>query len=147
MWPQLVGRNAVMVSEPFANKHNVHAGDTLILPLGAARIPFRVLDVYYDYSNERGFILMDRGTLLKYLPDAGPSNVAVYLKPGVSAEQGQSAVQTALAGRKVLVASNRALRQEGDSRISTGRLRSLMRSKRSRSSSRSWAWAARCWLW
>jgi putative ABC transport system permease protein len=113
VWPQLVGRDAVLVSEPFANKHNVHAGDTLVLPLGAARIPFRVLDVYYDYSNERGFILMDRGTLLKYLPDAGPSDVAVYLKPGVNQEQGQSAVQAALAGRKVLVASNRVLRREG----------------------------------
>ena len=113
VWPQLVGRDAVLVSEPFANKHNVHAGDTLVLPLGAARIPFRVLDVYYDYSNERGFILMDRGTLLKYLPDAGPSDVAVYLKPGVNQEQGQSVVQTALAGRKVLVASNRVLRREG----------------------------------
>jgi putative ABC transport system permease protein len=113
VWPRLVGQNAVLISEPFANKHNIHAGDTLLLPLGSARVPFRVLDVYYDYSNERGFILMDRGTLLKYLPDAGPSNVAVYLKPGVTVEQGQRQVQAALAGRKVLMASNRSLRQEG----------------------------------
>jgi len=113
VWPHLVGSDAVLVSEPFANKHHVRAGDTLTLPLGTARIPFRVLDVYYDYSNERGFILMDRGTLLKYLPDAGPSNVAVYLKPGVTAEHGARQVQSALAGRGVLVASNRSLRQEG----------------------------------
>jgi putative ABC transport system permease protein len=112
VWPRLVGTDTVIVSEPFANKHNVHAGDTLLLPLGAARVPFRVLDIYYDYSNERGFILMDRATLLKYLPDAGPSNVAVYLKPGVSAEHGRSEVERALAGRNVLVDSNRALRQE-----------------------------------
>jgi putative ABC transport system permease protein len=112
VWPQLVGRNAVMISEPFANKHNVHSGDTLILPLGSARVPFRVLDVYYDYSNERGFILMDRATLLKYLPDAGPTDVAVYLKPGVSPEQGRRSVESAVAGRSVLIASNRTLRQE-----------------------------------
>ncbi len=112
VWPELAGRDAVLVSEPFANKHNVHAGDTLMLPLGAANIPFRVLDVYYDYSNERGFILMDRGTLLKYLPDARPSDVAVYLKPGVPAEQGRRQIQAALAGRKVLISSNRSLRQE-----------------------------------
>ena len=112
VWPELVGRDAVLVSEPFANKHHVHAGDTLMLPLGAANIPFRVLDVYYDYSNERGSILMDRGTLLKYLPDARPSDVAVYLKPGVPAEQVRSQIQAALAGRKVLIASNRSLRQE-----------------------------------
>lgn len=111
VWPQLVGKNAVVVSEPFANKHNIHAGDTLMLSLGTARVPFRVLDVYYDYSNERGFILMDRATLLKYLPDTGPTDVAVYLKPGVSAEQGRRSVGAALAGRNVLIATNRNLRE------------------------------------
>lgn len=112
VWPRLAGSNSVLVSEPFANKHNVHAGDTLVLALGAARIPFRVLGAYYDYTNERGFILMDRATLLKYLPDTGPSDVAVYLKPGVSPDQGRRAVQAAMAGRSVLIASNRTLRQE-----------------------------------
>ena len=112
-WPKLVGSNSVLVSEPFANKHNVHAGDTLLLPMGAARVPFRVLDVYYDYSNERGFIVMDRATLLRYFPDTGPTDAAVYLKPGVSAEQGQREVEAALAGRRVLIGSNRSLRQEG----------------------------------
>jgi putative ABC transport system permease protein len=103
----------VLVSEPFANKHHVRAGDTLMIPLGKALIPFRVLGIYYDYTNERGFILMDTGTLLKYLPDTAPSNVAIYLKPGVPSEQGERAVQAALAGRKVLLASNRRLRAEG----------------------------------
>ncbi|HLX41867.1 MAG TPA: FtsX-like permease family protein [Bryobacteraceae bacterium] len=112
VWPKLVGRDAVLVSEPFANKHDVHAGDTLTLALGTSRVPFQVLDVFYDYSNERGFILMDRGTLLKYLPDTGPSNVAIYVKPGVPIDQAERAVQTALAGRKVLVSSNGSLRRE-----------------------------------
>jgi putative ABC transport system permease protein len=112
VWPRLAGNDAVMISEPFANKHNIHAGDSLTLTLGASRIPFHVLDVYYDYSNERGFILMDRDTLLKYLPDGRPSDVAVYLKPGVPVEQGQLRVQAVLAGREVLISTNRSLRQE-----------------------------------
>jgi putative ABC transport system permease protein len=113
VWPELAGSDSVLISEPFANKHNIRAGDTLILPLGAAQVPFRVLDVFYDYSSERGFILMDRATLLKYLPDTGPSNIAVYLKPGVSVDEAERAIQPTLAGRKVLVASNAALRREG----------------------------------
>jgi putative ABC transport system permease protein len=112
VFPQLVGQNTVVVSEPFANKHHVRAGDVLALPLGAARIPFRVLDVYYDYSNERGFIIMDRATLLKYLPGPEPSNIAVYLKPGISLNQGKQSVEAALAGRRVLVFPNVTLRQE-----------------------------------
>ena len=112
VFPQLVGQNTVIVSEPFANKHHVHAGDVLALPLGEARVAFRVLDIYYDYSNERGFIIMDRGTLLKFLSDPEPSNVAVYLKKGVAPDQGQRSVEAALAGRRVLVFPNSSLRTE-----------------------------------
>jgi len=74
-----------VVSEPFANKHNVRAGDTISLPLAGVKRAFQVLGVYYDYSTERGFVLLSRQTLLKYLPDPAVSNVAVYLKPGVDA--------------------------------------------------------------
>jgi putative ABC transport system permease protein len=107
----LLDRDNVIVSEPFANKHHVRGGDVLSLSLGGKAARFRVLDVYYDYSNERGYIIMDRATLLKYLPDPAPSNVAVYLKPGISLEDGRRAVESTLAGRKLLVLSNRSLRE------------------------------------
>ncbi|MGH9667710.1 MAG: FtsX-like permease family protein, partial [Bryobacteraceae bacterium] len=113
IFDQLLHTDTVIVSEPFANKHRVHAGDTLTLALAGRRVPFRVLDIYSDYSNERGFIFMDRGTLLKYLPDPAPSNIAVYLQPGVTLDQGRRTVESALGGRKVLVASNRSLREQG----------------------------------
>jgi putative ABC transport system permease protein len=109
---QLIGNDAVIVSEPFANKHRVRAGDILKLSLGGKVGSFRVLDIYYDYSSEGGVILMDRATLFRYLPDAEPSNVAVYLKPGVSLEQGQRAVERVIAGRRVAVARNRTLRDQ-----------------------------------
>ena len=109
---QLIGSNTVIVSEPFANKHHIHPGDVLALALGGKKASFRVADIYYDYSNERGFIVMDRGTLMRYLPDEDVSNIAVYLKPGVSVEQGRRAVEASLGGRKVLVLTNRSLREE-----------------------------------
>ncbi len=34
-------------------------------------MPFRVIDVFYDYGSEKGFIVVDRSILLKYLPDRG----------------------------------------------------------------------------
>ncbi|HUA18832.1 MAG TPA: FtsX-like permease family protein [Bryobacteraceae bacterium] len=113
VFAQLIGSSTVIVSEPFANKHHIRPGMSLTLALGGRDVRFRVADVYYDYSNERGFIIMDRGTLMQYLPGDEPTNVAVYLKPGVSLDAGRRAVEAALAGRKVVVASNRALRQEG----------------------------------
>ena len=90
----------------------MRAGDVLALPLGGRTARLRVLDVYYDYSNERGYVLVDRATLLRYLPDPAPSNVAVYLKPGVALDDGRRAVERALAGRRVAVFTNRTLREE-----------------------------------
>ena len=54
------GRDSVIVSEPFANKHGVRAGDVIALPLGGTSVSFRIVDVYYDYSGERGFVMADR---------------------------------------------------------------------------------------
>ncbi len=112
VFAQLPGRDNVIVSEPFANKHGVRRGDTVPLSLDGRAIPFRVVDVYGDYSNERGYIIMDRATLLKYLPDPAASNIAVYLRPGTSLDAGRRAVETALGASRVMVFTNRSLRQE-----------------------------------
>jgi putative ABC transport system permease protein len=103
------GNNAI-VSEPFANKHHVRAGDTITLPLGEQKASFRVIDVFYDYGHEAGFILLDWNILRHYLPDPSSSNLAVYLAPGAHLERTRGAVQRALGGRSVLVLSNREIR-------------------------------------
>jgi putative ABC transport system permease protein len=112
VFSQLIASDKVIVSEPFANKHGVRAGSMLTLNLGDKTVSFEVIDVYYDYSSERGLIIMDRGTLLKYLPDAAPSNIAVYLKPGTSLDRGRRAIERAIGDRRILVLSNRSLREE-----------------------------------
>jgi putative ABC transport system permease protein len=108
----LRGAHAVIVSEPFANKHRLRAGDSITLSLGEQRASFRIADVYYDYSSERGSILMDRNTILHYLPDPAPSNLAIYVAPDVRLETVRAEIERASAGRRVLVFSNRDLRGE-----------------------------------
>ena len=41
---ELAAGNNAVVSEPFANKHHVKAGDAITLPLGEQRVTFRVID-------------------------------------------------------------------------------------------------------
>jgi putative ABC transport system permease protein len=106
------GSNAVVVSEPFANKHHVRAGDSIRLSLGGSQATFRVADVYYDYSSERGSILMDRSVMLKYLPDSAPSNLAIYLTPNAEAGTVRAEIEKVSAGHRVLIFSNRDLRGE-----------------------------------
>ncbi len=109
---QIRDTDAVLVSEPFTYKHHLRAGGIIMLPLGSARPAFRIADVYYDYGSERGTILMDRETMLRYLPDPAPSSLAVYVAPNVSIEVVRKEILQASAGHRVLLASNRDLRTE-----------------------------------
>ena len=109
---QIRNADAVVVSEPFTYKHRVKSGDTITLSLGASRANFRIVDVYYDYGSERGSILMDRQTMLRYLPDPAPSNLAIYVAPNTSSETVRAEILQAAADYRVLLFSNRDLRSE-----------------------------------
>jgi putative ABC transport system permease protein len=108
----LQNADAVVVSEPFTYKHHVKTGDTLKLSLGNFQPTFKIADVYYDYSSERGNILMDRKTLLKYLPDEMPSNLAVYVAAGASVAQVRAEIAQAAGDHRILIFSNVNLRGE-----------------------------------
>jgi putative ABC transport system permease protein len=106
------GHDAAIVSEPFANKHRVKTGDTIAIPAGERVARLRVADIYYDYASERGVIIVDRGTLLRYFPDPMPSNLAVYVAPGAGLGVVRKEIEKASTGRNVLIFSNRDLRTE-----------------------------------
>ncbi|MBV8550040.1 MAG: ABC transporter permease [Acidobacteriaceae bacterium] len=99
-----------VVSEPFANKHNVHTGSVLTLPLARAERRFTVLGVYYDYAAESGYIVVDWNTLMRYLPDPEVSNLAVYVKPSEDITAVRRQIDGIIGGRAVLVFSNATLR-------------------------------------
>jgi putative ABC transport system permease protein len=112
--PELRDANAVVVSEPFANKHHVRRGDSITLSLGGGKAAFRVVDVYYDYSSERGTVVMDRTTALKYLPDPAPSSLAVYLSPQAQLSDVRMEIEDAagMGDHRILIFSNRDLRRQ-----------------------------------
>jgi len=109
---QLRGKNNVIVSEPFTYKHKLKTGDTITLALGESRANFQIVDVYYDYASERGYILMDRDVLLKYLPDQTPTNLAVFVAADAQAAEVRKAIQEAAVGHRILIFSDRELRTE-----------------------------------
>ena len=111
VWPTLAAGESVIVSELFSYRHDVHTNDTIALPLGAHVVEFQVAGVFYDYSGERGFVIGDRGALLRYLPDPRVSSVAVYLQPDADFEESREAVVRALAGLEVVVTPSRTLRE------------------------------------
>ncbi|MDE0126855.1 MAG: ABC transporter permease, partial [Bryobacterales bacterium] len=107
----LLSTESVIVSETFSSKHDVRMGDVLSLPIGDGAEDFEVVGVYPDYSAESGYILGDRGVLTRHLPDARLTGCGVYLVPGADIEAARAEVVRALAGRTVVVARNRELRE------------------------------------
>ncbi len=108
-----VGRQAVVVSESFAFRQEVDVGGEVLIPTAAGPVPFTVAAVYYDYSSDRGVLVMDRGMFERHYGDAGISGLSVYLREGVDAERAREQFLTAIGdSRRVLINTNASLRRE-----------------------------------
>ncbi len=79
LFAQMVGQDRAIISESFALKHEVGVGDSLFMetPNGSAK--FQVAAVYYDYSRERGYIIIDRSIFIKYYGDTDVNSFVIYL--------------------------------------------------------------------
>jgi len=106
----LPGRDAVIVSEPFANKHGIGAGARFTLALGGQDVVFRVAGVFYDYGSSQGLILIDRTTLLHYLPGQPATSASVYLAPAANREAVRREMERRLAALDVTVVPTEQLR-------------------------------------
>ena len=109
---RLIGQNRVVVSEPFAVRHGVATADTIALPTPDGFAPFEVAGVFFDYSNEGGMVVMDRGTYLNRFEDDAVSNVAIYLEPGADAELVRDAIVERMDGVGARIATNGELRAQ-----------------------------------
>jgi putative ABC transport system permease protein len=107
----LPGQDRAIVSEPFANKHGVRVGDRLAVNIGDRNITLTVAGIYYEYSSSQGYVILDRSTLLKYLPNQPATNAAVYLSPGAATQSVQRQLQLRTSGYGVSIAPNQELRR------------------------------------
>ncbi len=61
--------------------------------------------------------MADWGTLLRYLPDTAPTNLAVYLAPGADLEHTRAAIRSATANQSLMMLSNGEIRRQADTRL------------------------------
>lgn len=108
-----IGRDACVVSESFAIRHGKSVGDTIRLETPAGQVDFRVNAVYYDYSSDRGIIVMDRGTFSKYFGEPQTTSLSVYLKPGADPDRVRDDLNRSFGRRfNILIYTNNTIRQE-----------------------------------
>lgn len=105
--------NDVVVSESFVIKHDKRLGDDITLPTPAGDRTFHIAAVYYDYSSDRGVVIINRPDFTRYFGEQQPTNVAVYLEPGVDADRAREELLERLGDRyRVFVYTNATLRSE-----------------------------------
>lgn len=108
-----IGQDAVIVSESFSYKYKKCVGDELKLSLPSGEKIFRVTAIFFDYTNDRGTVLMDNRTFARHFGEIQPFSLAVYLHKGVSAEEARSRILTSLGkAYRVFIHTNSSLRRE-----------------------------------
>ena len=76
---KVVRGNKCIVSESFALKHNVKAGDIISIPTKLGTKKFHIEDVYYDYVSDAGFIVIDRPIYSKFMEDGSIESFAIFV--------------------------------------------------------------------
>ncbi|MBC8043212.1 MAG: FtsX-like permease family protein [Rhizobacter sp.] len=71
---------AICVTEVFANKFGVKEASLVRLQTPSGTRVFRVVGVYFDYTSDRGLIMIHRAHFEKIWQDTKVSNLGVYLK-------------------------------------------------------------------
>jgi putative ABC transport system permease protein len=112
VFAEALRRHGAVVNEPFANRFGIRKGDTVRLELPGGVLEREVVDVFTDYSRSHGLVVVDRSDFLRFFPDRGPEDMALFLPPGADAEAARQQFLQAARGRFLVEALvNRELKQ------------------------------------
>lgn len=103
-------RGEAIVTETFSNLYGVKKGDLLRLPAPGGEVAVRVAGVYYDYTTDGGFVVVDREFLKKHWGDDRLSALAIYLTENAQPEEVRKSLEGVLDPTMVLI-SNAGLKK------------------------------------
>jgi putative ABC transport system permease protein len=112
LWP-LIAKGQVMVSQPFATRHQLSSkkGQYIQLPTDKGPQRFEVAAIYYDYASERGSVLLSDARYRQFWNDTKISSLAAFIAPGTSATPVIQRLQQLTDGQyKMVIQSNTDLR-------------------------------------
>ncbi len=111
IWPAFDG-GAILISEPFAYRHQLQPGDHLTIETDRGSRTFPVAGVFYDYESDRGIVEMARSVYERWFADQAVSGLGVYLEPGADVEKTMERLRTRVSNlQTVRIRSNRDLRE------------------------------------
>jgi putative ABC transport system permease protein len=114
LWSRFAAGEGVMISEPLLLKENLPLPPepiTVMTPDGPRLLP--VLAVIYDYSSDRGTILIDHQLYQVLWQDDHISTIALFVQPGAPVDEVAAGLRQAWRGRAdVVIQLNQNIRNE-----------------------------------
>ncbi|HPZ10375.1 MAG TPA: FtsX-like permease family protein, partial [Candidatus Eremiobacteraeota bacterium] len=112
IWTVFEGQDSVIVSESYAYLHNSRIGSTITMLTNRGEKKFFIAGIFYDYTSDRGIIVINRKTYEKYWYDRNISSLAIYTKKGVNTDDLINKLRE-IAGphQEIIIQSNRSLRE------------------------------------
>ena len=109
--PDFFAGRAVLVTEPYAYRHDIKPGDEVSLRTDRGPHAFLVAGVVRDYGTEQGEIVMIRSLYEAYFDDPYVSSLGIRLAPGADLDAAMVRIRAAAGSHEAaLVRSNRELR-------------------------------------
>lgn len=112
-WVALDDGKGVIISEALILRENLPAPpETITLQTPEGDRSFPVLAVFYDYSSDRGTIILDNDLYEAIWQDSSIASLGLFVAPNASVEATVDAIRNRFKGQQsLLVQSNRSLRQ------------------------------------
>ena len=108
VWPSFERTDGVLVSEPYAYRNNVAAGDSVSLRTASGESEFRVIATYQSYDINASALLMSRETYDRHFDDPGVNSIGLYLSETVNADAVIAQIEAISEGRQKLVINSNA---------------------------------------
>jgi putative ABC transport system permease protein len=102
----------VLIGETLARRADLWTGDSVAVQGPYGSIQFPIAGVYYDYSTEGGAVVMDHQTMSRHFGPGEYNSLALYLEPGLDAEEVVDRVRAQFSDASLLVRSNQRLKRE-----------------------------------
>ena len=100
------------ISEYLSTRNGLKKGDTIKLKSPSGDVAFRVNDIFSSYATTSGFIYIDRKWLTKYWGLDDMTQMSVYLKKGVNADEFIQRLRKKIpAGYSLEIMNNQTLRE------------------------------------
>jgi putative ABC transport system permease protein len=104
VFAEALARGGAVINEPFATRFGIAEGERLRLELPGGVLEPEVVGIFRDYSRSHGLVVVDRRDFLRFFPDRGPDDMALFLPPEIDAATARQRMLDAVRGKFLIEA-------------------------------------------